>query len=53
MRAANHLPMSLKFSAVQFSDAANDFGTATIDLVAGSNWKTALSQVASVREMVE
>lgn len=35
--ASNHLPMSLKFSAVQFSDAANDFGTARMDFVAASN----------------
>ena len=53
MRASNHLPMSLKLSAVQLGDAASDFGTATIDFVAASNWKTALSQVASVCEMVE
>jgi hypothetical protein len=45
--------MSLKLSAVQLGDAASDFGTATIDFVAASNWKTALSQVASVCEMVE
>jgi hypothetical protein len=45
--------MSLKLSAVQLCEAASDFGTATIDFLAASNWKTAFSQVASVREIVE